>query len=134
MRVPQPAAHCKQKKKNAVCSTSVPFIGEWAQEKRDDSLWKIFCVRVHVCIRECGCVYARTRAEVSVGSFSTLFETQAIVIVLVCQASLQVPRDFPVSASSLAVECWGYRYGLLFSNQSSDPHTHAGSSCIQTQP
>lgn len=61
------------------------------------------------------------------------FETQAIVIVLVCQASRQVPRDFPVSASWLAVECWGYRYGLLFSNQNSDPHTHADSSSIQTQ-
>lgn len=93
----------------------------------------------YLCARAClytwmWCAYARTRAEVSVGSFPTLSRHRVLSLFLFARLACKVPKDLPVSASYLAVECWGYRYGLLFSNQNSDSHTHAGRSSIQTQP
>lgn len=54
-----------------------------------------YFVHVYVCIHECGSAYARTCVEVSVGSFSTLFETYAIVIVLYARLACRFPEIFP---------------------------------------
>lgn len=112
MQVPQLATHCKHTMQAAPLQITFQKrmgIGE----KRCLPLSRILCVcACFVC--ECGHVHVGTRVEVSVGLVS---------LVLDCQAGLQAPGDTPVSSSHLAVECWGYRYELLLSNQNSDPLT-----------